>query len=169
MQVSDGELETIGAADPADVVTCEVAVGDVLFLNNIVVHRSLPNQSAGVRWSLDLRWQRSGEPDGFYGIKAPIPLMQPATPGFAPDWAAWGALSHQALSLRTVAELPALREAAAAAGVNESFDTVIGGPWMMRWKLTHHNRHTERFLKDQASGKNAVLGWHAQASGGAFG
>lgn len=38
------------------VVTCEVPFGSVLFLNNLIPHRSLENYSKNIRWSLDLRW-----------------------------------------------------------------------------------------------------------------
>ncbi|XP_078001175.1 uncharacterized protein LOC144453715 [Glandiceps talaboti] len=52
-----------------DVVTCEVPYGGVLFLNNMIPHRSLENYSEDIRWSLDLRWQRPDLPNGFYGLK----------------------------------------------------------------------------------------------------
>lgn len=48
-----------------DIVTCEVPRGSVLFLNNLVPHRSLNNASDKIRWSYDLRWQRPDEPEGF--------------------------------------------------------------------------------------------------------
>ena len=38
------------------VVTCEVPFGSVLFLNNLIPHRSTENFSEKIRWSLDLRW-----------------------------------------------------------------------------------------------------------------
>jgi len=38
------------------VVTCEVPFGSVLFLNNLIPHKSLENYSQNIRWSLDLRW-----------------------------------------------------------------------------------------------------------------
>ena len=72
-----------GAGDGArpdlerDLVTCEVPFGSVLLLNNLIPHRSLPNYSDRVRWSLDLRWQRAGEPNGFSSLK-PSVLMKPA-------------------------------------------------------------------------------------------
>ena len=28
------------------------------------------------------------------------------------------------------------------------FDTDIHGPWMNRWEITHHNRHTESLKTD---------------------
>ena len=61
-EVTPTELEaTLGADMGRDVVTCEVPYGSVLLLNNLIPHRSLPNYSRGIRWSLDLRWQRADE------------------------------------------------------------------------------------------------------------
>ena len=28
----------------------------------------------------------------------------------------------------------------------EDFDTTIHGPWMRRWEITHHNRHTAALM-----------------------
>lgn len=63
------------------VLTCEVPLGGVLFLNNILPHRSLNNMSDEIRWSLDLRWQRWDEPAGFYGLKEVIPMTKSGQPG----------------------------------------------------------------------------------------
>ena len=38
------------------VETCEVPFGSVLFLNNLIPHKSTENYSQNIRWSLDLRW-----------------------------------------------------------------------------------------------------------------
>ena len=40
-----------------DSVECEVPLGGVLLFSNALVHRSFPNNSDGIRWSMDLRWQ----------------------------------------------------------------------------------------------------------------
>lgn len=37
-----------------DIVTCPVPYGGMLLLNNMIPHRSLPNMSKQIRWSLDL-------------------------------------------------------------------------------------------------------------------
>ena len=29
----------------------------------------------------------------------------------------------------------------------EDFDITIHGPWMMRWEITHHNRHTAALME----------------------
>ncbi|MEM7125633.1 MAG: phytanoyl-CoA dioxygenase family protein [Chloroflexota bacterium] len=50
---------------PSDeIVTCEVDIGDVLMTTERVVHRSLPNRSKTVRWSVDTRYSRIGLPTG---------------------------------------------------------------------------------------------------------
>ena len=45
-------------------VTCEMQPGDVLMTMERVAHRSLPNTSDTVRWSLDTRYCRLGGPTG---------------------------------------------------------------------------------------------------------
>lgn len=47
-----------------DIVTCELDVGDVLITMERVLHRSIPNVSDTVRWSLDTRYSRLGLPTG---------------------------------------------------------------------------------------------------------
>ena len=38
------------------IVSCQVPFGSVLFLNNLIPHKSTENYSEKIRWSLDLRW-----------------------------------------------------------------------------------------------------------------
>ncbi len=47
-----------------EIATCEVDVGDVLVTMERVLHRSIPNTSNIVRWSLDTRYSRIGLPTG---------------------------------------------------------------------------------------------------------
>lgn len=51
---------------PADVAPRPVPVrkGGVVFMHRCTPHRSVPNCSDGVRWSLDLRYQPTGTPTG---------------------------------------------------------------------------------------------------------
>ena len=37
---------------------------------------------------------------------------------------------------------------------SEEFDTTIHGPWMKRWEITHHNKHTAAFNEGGSS-------WHS--------
>ena len=48
----------------SDFVTCEVDAGDVLLTMERIVHRSIPNRSNTVRWSVDTRYCRIGLPTG---------------------------------------------------------------------------------------------------------
>ena len=47
---------------------------------------SLQNKSNDVRWSLDLRWQRPGEPEGLHGIQQPVLMRDPQHPDLVIDW-----------------------------------------------------------------------------------
>ena len=133
-EVTPAELErTLGASMERDVVTCEVRRGSVLLLNNLIPHRSLPNYSGGIRWSLDLRWQRASEPNGFHGLK-PSVVMREA--GAALDDSGEVDFGQWASEDRQAAQIGALGAA------HESLDTTIAGPWMHTWPLLHRNRHT---------------------------
>mmetsp|Transcript_68988 Transcript_68988/g.206902 ORF Transcript_68988/g.206902 Transcript_68988/m.206902 type:complete len:416 (+) Transcript_68988:23-1270(+) len=145
-EITPEEIEaTLGADMQSDVVTCEVPFGSVLLLNNLVPHRSLPNYSGGIRWSLDLRWQRADEPNGFHGLKE-SKLMKRAHEAYNGS-VAWGAWARQD---RTVAQLQELSPQA----LEQAIDTTIAGPWMRRWPLAHSNRHTAN-LRDDGS----LHGW----------
>lgn len=49
---------------PGDVVTLPMQAGDVLLMDKLIPHRSTPNHTDSIRWSLDLRYQRTGTPTG---------------------------------------------------------------------------------------------------------
>jgi phytanoyl-CoA hydroxylase len=49
---------------PHTVVDCPMAVGDLLLIQHKTVHRSTPNVSDRVRWSLDLRYSDPAQPTG---------------------------------------------------------------------------------------------------------
>jgi hypothetical protein len=49
---------------PHQVVDCPVALGGVLMIRHKTVHRSIPNRSGKVRWSLDLRYSDPRMPTG---------------------------------------------------------------------------------------------------------
>jgi len=73
-----------------EVVTCEMKLGSVLFMNDFTPHRSPQNLSKQVRWSVDLRWQRPGKPTGMDKAGS-IPLLMRKTddPAFKPDLEGW--------------------------------------------------------------------------------
>jgi phytanoyl-CoA hydroxylase len=45
-------------------IALETEPGDVVFLNKLTMHASLPNQSNDIRWSLDLRYNPTGQATG---------------------------------------------------------------------------------------------------------
>jgi ectoine hydroxylase-related dioxygenase (phytanoyl-CoA dioxygenase family) len=113
--------------DDLEIVTCEVPFGGFLLINQLIPHRSLENTSNKIRWSVDLRWQRPNEPHGFFGSKEPLLFRTAKDPAYKPDWNVWGPL-----------DTPVQQSE------EEKLSTIISGPWMKRWKITHHNKHTDR-------------------------
>ena len=57
----------IPAGDPVDL---ECRRGDVIFMHRFIPHRSMPNRSDRCRWSIDLRYQTSGQHTGRTGHPA---------------------------------------------------------------------------------------------------
>jgi len=49
---------------PGEVVPCPVRVGSVLLILHKTIHRSIPNRSDHIRWSLDLRYSDPALPTG---------------------------------------------------------------------------------------------------------
>jgi len=47
---------------------------------------SLPNLSNKVRWSLDFRWQKAGDPVGYYGLKEGLRMRSSTDPNLKIDW-----------------------------------------------------------------------------------
>jgi hypothetical protein len=107
-----------------DVVTCEMPLGSVLFLNQLIPHRSTENFSPNVRWSVDLRWQRPGEISGFEGIKDCILMRTAQDPNYRIDWSRW---ANQNRITDAFLEQPEAQQ-------EEEFNTMVSGPWMLRWE-----------------------------------
>lgn len=57
--------------DESKAVTCEMLPGDVLIFNNLTLHRSLPSTAPTIRWSVDLRYIRDGDPGANMGAVDP--------------------------------------------------------------------------------------------------
>ena len=173
-EVLPEELEaTLGCdmtsrVDGGHVVDCPVKYGSVLLLNNLIPHRSLPNFSNGVRWSLDLRWQRGQEENGFHGLKE-SKLMKSKDTSIAQydgivDWGDWASEDRniaqlEALSSEQIEEIHAVGASEGRVGPLDDdaalLDTTIAGPWMNRWSpIVHHNRHTKNMDPD-----GALHGW----------
>ncbi|KAK3088237.1 hypothetical protein FSP39_016495 [Pinctada imbricata] len=72
-----------------DVETAEVPYGGVLLFNNCIPHRSIPMKERMIRWSVDLRFQSSDRPDGFFGLKQLYPMRSKKDPNLRIDWEAF--------------------------------------------------------------------------------
>ena len=105
-----------------EIVTCEVTFGSVIFLNQLIPHRSLENHSDAVRWSVDFRWQNPLLPTGQEGIVEPIVMRVDGRPDFEPDWAGWlAAYGRQHDTYRGKSKV-------------DDFDPAYEGNWLKRWE-----------------------------------
>lgn len=102
-------------------MTCEVPFGAVVFINQLVPHRSLENHSARVRWSLDFRWQHPELATGQEGILDPIVMRRAGRPDFRPDRPGWLA------AYRTV------HDDYRGRSKQDEFDGTYDGYWLKRW------------------------------------
>ncbi len=53
-----------GGLPDGEVLSLPMKKGDVLLMHKLIPHRSIPNRSGSIRWSLDLRYQQTGLPTG---------------------------------------------------------------------------------------------------------
>ena len=53
-----------GRLPEGDVLSLPMRKGDVLLMHKLIPHRSIPNRTNAIRWSLDLRYQQTGLPTG---------------------------------------------------------------------------------------------------------
>ncbi|OWF47739.1 uncharacterized protein LOC110454003 [Mizuhopecten yessoensis] len=132
-------VKSLGTNLDTDIVTCEVPYGGMLLFNNIIPHRSLINLSNDIRWSFDLRWQKPGLPNGFYGLKEGVLMRTAKDPNFKISWENFD---------RTVRHK--LLRSAAVEEEEDEFDTTVPGPWMKKWEIVHVNHHVDSYRADLA-------------------
>ncbi|KAI8502573.1 hypothetical protein Bbelb_192750 [Branchiostoma belcheri] len=146
VEVLEEEMEkTQGVNIKTDVVTCEVPYGGVLFINNAIPHRSLPNKTDNIRWSLDLRWQHPDKPSGFWGKRKPVLMRTARDPMYAVPQGEWDKFFNADRGSE-------LESSTGLSGKDvDEFDTTVHGPWLTRWPIVRHNRHT-RALQVQQDG-----------------
>ena len=104
---------------PGEVVTCEMAKGSMLLINQLIPHRSTENLADIIRWSVDLRWQRPGQQSGFEGIKDCILMRTAADARYRIDWSSWANQNR----ITDAMDQPR----------HGQFDTTVTGPWLKRW------------------------------------
>lgn len=137
VMIEEGEMEkSLGVDFEQDAEKCVVPYGGMVLFNNMTPHRSLPNVSDDVRWSLDLRWQNPSNPFGLWNLKPGVVMRSSKDPNLKPDWETFCAIDRtqvQKESVKDVLEVP-----------DDEFDTTIQGPWMKKWEIVHQNPHTEK-------------------------
>ncbi|CAH1780477.1 unnamed protein product [Owenia fusiformis] len=133
----DDIRNTLGADLKNDIITCDVPYGGFLLFNQLTPHRSLPNISNDVRWSMDLRWQSPNDIYGFYDIQDGILFRDPKQPNLQPDWEKFLSVNRKEVwQKKFYKETPSK---------TDEFNTIVTGPWLGRWDITHSNKHTDAF------------------------
>lgn len=94
-------------------------------------------RSTDIRWSMDLRWQHPQLPNGREPSEK-MPLMRSReTPVKEIDWSV---LSNRQQNDRK----NFLEQTGEDSNFTEDeFETRLGGPWMRRWPIKHHNENTD--------------------------
>ena len=93
----------------------------MLWHRNTMIHRSTENHSDKVRWSVDLRYQRPGEPTGFPEDSKLPPMRKSDDPNYRLDWEAW------AVGEQDVQKFKKLQE-------DEFEFSPRDAPWLVRWQ-----------------------------------
>ena len=79
-------------------VTLPMSRGDVLLMHKEIPHRSFPNRSDTIRWSIDLRFQATGTPTG-RSYWPDFPVRSAADPSSVlTDYEAWSGMWIAALA-----------------------------------------------------------------------
>ena len=133
VDLAEEEIEnTLGCDLKNDIIDCPIKMGGFLLINNCVPHRSVPNITDQIRWSVDLRFNDANMPSGIYrGLLKSVVLRTEDEPDLVPDWTSFANAERHKIRTK-------------AMGVDEDeFDTTIRGPWMERWEIVNHNLHTE--------------------------
>ncbi|XP_069117184.1 phytanoyl-CoA dioxygenase domain-containing protein 1 homolog isoform X1 [Argopecten irradians] len=130
-----------------DIKTCPIPYGGMLLLNNMIPHRSLPNLSKQIRWSLDLRWQKPSLPFGFYNMKEGVLMRTSNDPNYEVKWDLFEGVDRHDKQRESVKEI-------LEPSTDPDFDTTIQGPWMKKWEIVHMNQHTSKLTDETMSS------WH---------
>ncbi|XP_076463481.1 phytanoyl-CoA dioxygenase domain-containing protein 1-like [Babylonia areolata] len=136
---------TLGVDMEKDVKLCQVPYGGILLINNLIPHRSLPNVSNDIRWSLDLRWQRADKDVGFYDVKPGILMRSRDQPDLQIDWETF-------MSVSRAEREKELTGNEVQKGDESRYNTLIVGPWMKKWEIVHTNRHTDALTNEPTIG-----------------
>lgn len=81
-----------GYLDTSRAVPVPVGAGGVVILDPMTPHASLPNRSDGIRWSFDLRYNRTGQPTGRAHFPAFVARSRREPETVLTDWRRWQAM-----------------------------------------------------------------------------
>ena len=92
---------------------------------------------------MDLRWQDPGNENGRGGSTELMPVMRDSNrPDMKQKDIDWSVLTNT---------LAFLKKKEGETIVEDEFETRFGGPWMKRWPIVNHNKHTEYELNKSIS------------------
>ncbi|KAL5011309.1 hypothetical protein ScPMuIL_009860 [Solemya velum] len=129
--------KTLGVDLEKDIINCPVKYGGFVLFHNITPHRSLPNVSNDIRWSIDLRWQSPHENWGFYGIQEGVEMRSSKNPNVIQDWDKFLSVDRK--------EVWQEKFRKQAKQTTDPFDTTVTGPWIGQWKIVNQNQHTRAY------------------------
>lgn len=127
---------TLGVDLSKDRQVTPIPFGGMVLFSNMIPHRSLPNTTSQIRWTVDLRWQRPDTPSGMWGLKEKIVMRTSENPNLHIDWETFDSVDRNAQQQASVTGLVESAE-------DPELDTTITGPWMKQWEIVHMNRHVK--------------------------
>lgn len=92
-----------GFVDPSTALPLPVRAGGVVLLDPMIPHASLPNLSQGIRWSFDLRYNRTGQPTGRAHFPDFVARSRARPETVLRDWRAWLRMWEEARARLAVA------------------------------------------------------------------
>ncbi|KAK3096497.1 hypothetical protein FSP39_000740 [Pinctada imbricata] len=119
-----------------DVITLPIKYGGFLLFNNLTPHRSLRNVSDNIRWSVDLRWQSPEEHWGFYEIGEGVLFRSAKNKDITPNFDKFLSVDRKEVWAKKYFK---------QVDASDPFDTTITGPWIGKWEVVNHNKHTDAF------------------------
>lgn len=78
-----------GFLDESAAIPLPVRAGGVVILDPLIPHASLPNLTQGIRWSFDLRYNRTGQPTGRAHFPDFVARSRAAPQSELRDWKLW--------------------------------------------------------------------------------
>ena len=94
---SEGFGISEGNMPDREILSVPMRRGDLLLLHKLTPHASEPNQTDAIRWSMDLRYQRTGTPSGRSCYPDFVARSRSNPESELTDWATWRKLWEKAL------------------------------------------------------------------------